>query len=140
MPSAALDELFGLLHKSAAEADSFEVLVEKQAREIRELKSRPLVAKPAFDRAALDKLASVLEVEALLPEGISAKSAAENISVNPNILLRWMHNLATPHQVTEGRAVKVASEPKPLSGTGKLVTLAGRTLVDNENWLACIDS
>ena len=136
----AFADLFDLLDKAAAEADSLEQVVNRQAREIEELKRQPKVASaPLLDQAALMKLATTLEHEQLLPEGMDAKQACEHITRNPNILVRWTHTLAAPIRETEGRPVKSAGEVAPkISGDTKLVKLGDKVLVDDCNWSACL--
>jgi hypothetical protein len=142
------EELFGLLRKSAAEADGLEDTLKARDLEIQHLKQAnarlsnlPTPKAPELDQTALTKLAHILEAEELLPLGMDAKQACEKISSNPNILIRWMHNLATPLQPTEGRAVKKAATQteQPISGEGKLVKFAGKTFVDDAGWLAAIE-
>jgi hypothetical protein len=141
-PDQAVSSLFDLLEKAAAEADGLEMVVKRQASEIESLKkaqkaaSTGPVSRPFLDPAALSKLAGVLEDENLLPEGMTAKEASDNILINPNILIRWMTNLAAPSTVAEGRAVKsaTADAPPPISGDGKLVKIGSNIVVDHDGW------
>ncbi len=141
-PEQAVNGLFELLEKSAAEADALEAVVKRQASEIDLLKrAQPKTAtnRPLLDTTALTKLAGLLEGEGLLPEGMNAKQAADDIMLNPNILIRWMHNLAAPSVVAEGRAVKAASETTtPISGDGKLVKIGSNVVVDHDGWADAI--
>lgn len=139
-PEQAVESLFDLLDKTAAEADSLEQLVQRQAREIQALKQQTKTAgAPMLDQQALAKLAETLEQEQLLPEGMDAKQASERITRNPNTLIRWMHTLATPLRETEGRPVKSAASALPqLSGDGKLVKIGDNVVKDLDGWSSCI--
>lgn len=138
-PEQAVNGLFDLLEKSAAEADALELVVKRQATEIETLKrNQPKAAasRPVLDPAALTKLSGILEDAGLLPQGMNAKEACDNINLNPNILIRWMTNLAAPSTVAEGRAVKsaAADTPQPFSGDGKLVKIGSNVVVDHDGW------
>ena len=139
-PEQAVEGLFDLLDKTAAEADSLEQTVKRQAQEIAELKRQPKVASASpLDPTALLKLATTLQNEQLLPVGMDAKQACEHITRNPNTLVRWMYTLASPVRETEGRGVKSAAAPDTkLSGDVKLVKIEDRVVKDDCNWYACI--
>jgi len=139
-PEQTFADLFDLLDKSAAEADALEQVVQRQTRELEELRRQPKTASAsAMDQASLMKLATSLEQEQLLPVGMDAKQACEQITRNPNILIRWTQTLVTPLRETEGHGVKSASaETEKISGDVKLVKIDGRLVKDDCGWSECL--
>jgi membrane-associated protease RseP (regulator of RpoE activity) len=137
---AQLLELFDLLEKTAAEADSLE---QENAQLRTQLAARPegsktAAAVPAFSPQILEKLAQALHREGFLPENMSKDAAARLISQKPDTLADLTLQIITPPP-SEGVAVDSVEKQATLKGGAKIVKVQGRQLADYAGWSRVFD-
>lgn len=133
------EESIALLEKAALEADALEAKVRQLESEKARLESQcnllsKQASKPSLDRSLLLKVATVLENEGMLAEGMTSEKLASLYEENPNRLADIALRLLCPASA-EGQPIKSASATTNSPGSPKTVNFNGREVVDHDGWL-----
>lgn len=136
---AIAEESIRLLEKAAQEADALEAEVRRLSMENKQLREQCQQAKKAssLDRNLLVKLATALESEGLLAEGMDSEKLASLYEENPNrladIALRLLCPVTAEGQPVKSASIKVAGEK------GKRIMFNGREVIDHDGWVNVIN-